>query len=425
MSALTPCRIPDPSQRETRPEAASTGRPTKVISREVPTDSVTTVKTKPKIAWNSPTRAEERFTPCPPLGEHGESAGVSRVVLGIAASACQSPSVGAVLFGVRVMSQASAARADGSREQSRRSVVRFPEPLYGVRMPAFTDEGLARIDAIVQHAVRARQAPGVVVGVASGADVHVSTAGEASVGGPPMRRDTLFRLASVTKPMTAAAVLALVDHGSLGLDDPVGRWLPELRERRVLRRPDAPLTDTVPAEREITVRDLLTFTWGFGMQGAMFVGAQPWPIQQAAVERGLNTFGPPAPATTPDPDTWLARLAELPLMLQPGAKWLYQSGSQVLGVLAARVEHRPFDEVLHERLFAPLGMHDTAFHTTDVDRLATAYRQGDGRAGRVRPAGRRLVTSRRRSRTAVPGCSRRSTTCWPSAGCCSAAGRRC
>jgi CubicO group peptidase (beta-lactamase class C family) len=147
----------------------------------------------------------------------------------------------------------------------------------------------------------------------------------------------------------------------------------------VLRSPDGELNDTVPAERPITTRDLLTFTWGFGMQGAMFMAAQPWPILTATVERELSTFGPPQPATTPDPDTWMARLGELPLLAQPGERWLYQSGAQVLGVLASRAAGAPFAEVLHERLLAPLGMNSTAFYTTDTTRLATAYERRAGR----------------------------------------------
>jgi CubicO group peptidase (beta-lactamase class C family) len=208
--------------------------------------------------------------------------------------------------------------------------------------------------------------------------VHVAVAGAMEFGGRPMARDTLFRIASVTKPMTAATVLAQVDAGLLALDEPIDRLLPELAGRRVLRAPDAELTDTVPARRAVTVRDLLTFTWGFGMPGAMFLAPSPWPIYTATVERDLHTFGPPAPAHTPDPDTWLTRLAELPLLAQPGERWLYQSGSQVLGVLAARVDGVPFGDVLRRRVLAPLGMRDTAFHTTDTARLATAYEKHDG-----------------------------------------------
>jgi CubicO group peptidase (beta-lactamase class C family) len=134
----------------------------------------------------------------------------------------------------------------------------------------------------------------------------------------------------------------------------------------------------VPAERPITARDLLTFTCGLGMQGAMFMAAEPWPVVTAAAERDLHLFGPAMPAATPDPDTWLARLGELPLLAQPGERWLYQTGSQILGVLAARAEGRPFGEVLRERVLRPLGMGDTAFAAADAARLATAYDQRDG-----------------------------------------------
>jgi CubicO group peptidase (beta-lactamase class C family) len=223
------------------------------------------------------------------------------------------------------------------------------------------------------------QAPGVVAAVARGDSVHVATAGAMAVGGPPMRRDTLFRISSTTKPMTAAVVLSLVEAGLLELDGPVDELLPELANRRVLLSPDGPVSDTVPAERSITVRDLLTFTWGFGMQGAMFMAPEPWPIFTATVERELSTFGPPQPAAMPDPDTWMARLGELPLLAQPGERWLYQTGSQVLGVLASRAADAPYGDVLRRRLLDPLGMDDTGFHTANIRRLSTAYETRDGR----------------------------------------------
>jgi CubicO group peptidase (beta-lactamase class C family) len=149
------------------------------------------------------------------------------------------------------------------------------------------DDTLARIDQIVEGAVDQGQVPGVVAAVVRGDTVHVATAGVMAVGGPPMRRDTLFRISSSTKPMTAATVLSLVDDGLLDLDAPVDELLPELADRRVLRHPDGPLDDTVPAQRPITTRDLLTFTWGFGMQGAMFMASEPWPIVTATLDREL------------------------------------------------------------------------------------------------------------------------------------------
>ena len=235
-----------------------------------------------------------------------------------------------------------------------------------------------RIDEIVEAAVEQGQAPGVVAAVAKGDATYVKAAGVMAIGGPPMRPDTLFRISSTTKPITAAVVLSLVEEGLLDLNGPVEELLPELADRRVLRRPDGPLADTVKAERPVTVRDLLTFTWGFGMQGAMFMSPDPWPIVKAVEERELASFGPPEPVTTPDPDTWMARLGELPLLAQPGERWLYSAGSQVLGVLAARAAGAPFEDVMRERVLTPLGMHDTAFHTKETKRLATAYENRDG-----------------------------------------------
>jgi CubicO group peptidase (beta-lactamase class C family) len=235
-----------------------------------------------------------------------------------------------------------------------------------------------RLEEIVETAVARGDAPGVVAAVSRGDEGYVAAAGVMAVGGPPMRPDTLFRIASITKPVTAAVVLSLAEDGLLGLEEPVDRLLPELADRRVLRRPDGPLTDTIKAERAVTTRDLLTFTWGFGMQGAMFMAPEPWPIVSAVAERELSSFGPPQPDTTPEPDTFMARLGELPLLAQPGERWLYSAGSQVLGVLAARAAGAPFEDVMRERVLAPLGMDDTAFYANDTSRLATSYENVNG-----------------------------------------------
>ena len=235
-----------------------------------------------------------------------------------------------------------------------------------------------KLDDIIEAAVARGDAPGVVAAVGRGDEGYVAAAGVMAVGGPPMQPDTLFRISSITKPVTAAAVLSLAEDGAFGLDEPVDRLLPELANRRVLRRPDGPLTDTTAAERAVTARDLLTFTWGFGMQGAMFMAPEPWPIVSAVAERELGAFGPPQPDTTPEPDTFMARLSELPLLAQPGERWLYSAGSQVLGVLAARAAGAPFEDVMRERVLAPLGMDDTAFYADDTGRLATAYERRDG-----------------------------------------------
>ncbi len=245
-----------------------------------------------------------------------------------------------------------------------------------------------KLDDIIETAVARGDAPGVVAAVGRGDEAYLTAAGVMAVGGPPMQPDTLFRIASVTKPVTAAVVLSLVEAGAIGLDEPVDRLLPELADRRVLRHPDGPLTDTVAAERAVTTRDLLAFTWGFGMQGAMFMAPEPWPIVSAVAERELSSFGPANPDTTPEPDTFMARLGELPLLAQPGERWLYSAGSQVLGVLAARAAGAPFEDVMRERVLAPLGLHDTAFYASDTSRLATAYENVDGKlAVRDRPDG--------------------------------------
>lgn len=243
-------------------------------------------------------------------------------------------------------------------------------------MSTLTSSGLERFAEVAAGHVGPDKIPGLVALVSRGEHVHVEALGSLSLEGPPVRRDSLFRIASTTKPVTGAAVMALVDEGLLGLDDPVEKWLPELADRRVLLRIDGPLGDTVPAERAITVRDLLTFTFGFGMVVEMFMAPEPWPVVRAANELGLAALGPPNPDEQPDPDTWISRLGSLPLMAQPGQQWMYNTGALVLGVLAARAAGVPFADVLRSRLFKPLGMRDTAFWAPDVSRLATAYAAG-------------------------------------------------
>ncbi len=215
--------------------------------------------------------------------------------------------------------------------------------------------------------------PGVVTLIARGDEIHVDAVGTMTADGKdPMRRDTIFRIASITKPITAAATMILVDNGALRLDDSVEHWLPELSNRKVLKRIDSQLDDTVPAKRSITLRDLLTFCLGFGSVMAM---PGTYPIQKPIGDGHLGGDGPPRPSLTPDPDEWLRRLGELPLMYQPGERWAYNTGSDVLGVLIARVSGKSFGTFLRERLFEPLGMKDTAFSVpaSKLDRLPSCY----------------------------------------------------
>jgi CubicO group peptidase (beta-lactamase class C family) len=239
-----------------------------------------------------------------------------------------------------------------------------------------TASGVAELHAVAQRYAGDGLVPGLVALVARGDHVHVDALGKLAVDGPPVWRDSLFRISSTTKPITAAATLALVAEGRLDLDEPVDRLLPELASRRVLRTMSGPLDDTVPARRPITARDLLTFTFGFGSSLEQFMAPEPWPVAAASDALGLATLGPPDPGRQPDPDTWIAGLGSLPLMAQPGERWLYSTGASVLGVLLARAAGVPFAEVLRTRIFEPLGMHDTSFWARDPSRLATAYRSG-------------------------------------------------
>jgi CubicO group peptidase (beta-lactamase class C family) len=137
---------------------------------------------------------------------------------------------------------------------------------------------------------------------------------------------------------------------------------------------DGPLDDTVPAHRAITTRDLLTFTFGFGLAVEMFFANPSWPVVEAAAALHLETIGPPNRDAQPDPGTWIAGLGSLPLLAQPGERWFYNTAASVLGVLAARAAGQPFGEVLRTRIFEPLGMRDTGLWATQTGRLMTAYR---------------------------------------------------
>jgi CubicO group peptidase (beta-lactamase class C family) len=171
--------------------------------------------------------------------------------------------------------------------------------------------------------------------------------------------DTIFRIASLTKPILATATMMLVEDGRLALDEPVDRLLPELANRKVLKRIDGPLDDTVPANRPITVEDLLTFRMGYGM---VFEPTfqPPYPIINAADELQL-VMGPPDPRTPHSPDEWIKLFGTLPLMYQPGERWQYNAGSLVLSVLAARASGQPLEDLFRTRIFEPLGMKDTGF----------------------------------------------------------------
>ena len=242
-------------------------------------------------------------------------------------------------------------------------------------------DGLSTLHDLMAAHVASGALPGLVTLVAAGDEVHVDVVGTPSFTDPtPLRRDAVFRIASLTKPIVAATAMSLVDDGVLHLDQPVDDLLPELAERRVLRAIDADLDDTVPARRSITVDDLLTYRMGFG---SVMAPPDTVPIQRAEAGAGLQSIGgPPWPPGRHDPDSWIAALGSLPLMYQPGERWLYNTSGQVLGVLVARAAGTDLASVVRERILEPLGMSDTGFSVpTDAQARLTTFYVPDAETG--------------------------------------------
>ena len=237
----------------------------------------------------------------------------------------------------------------------------------------FSSTRLGRVRALLERHVHAGFVPGVVAVLARHGEVHIEAVGTLAFEGAgartPMAPDTICRIASMTKPIVAACAMTLVEDGTLRLDDPVDDLLPELAEMTVLADPHGPLHDTVPATRPITLRDLLAFTLGTGM-----VPAEPGtvPIADALAAHGA-----------PSPDEWLRRLGALPLVHQPGERWMYETGANVTGVLIARATGGSLGAAVRERICAPLGMQDTAFSVDGArrGRVATAYAHDPAAAG--------------------------------------------
>lgn len=218
-------------------------------------------------------------------------------------------------------------------------------------------------------------------GLAWGLDLHgirhLGALGHLDTDGrDPVRTNSIFRISSMTKPVTAAAALSLVEDGLLSLDEPIDRLIPELAGPSVLRRPAGPLTHTETARRPITLEDLLTFRLGHGADFAT-MGDQT-PLDARLNELGL-ALGPPDPRAHPDPDDWLARLGSVPLRHQPGHRWLYNTGAEVLGVLLARACGTSLTEVLRGRVFDPLEMQDTGFWVPPESRtrLGSCFASGE------------------------------------------------
>lgn len=238
-------------------------------------------------------------------------------------------------------------------------------------MQPWTRYGLTRLDEIVANHVAAHDVPGAAWLLARHGDVHVGTAGSID-GSRAVGRDTIFRIASMSKPLTAALTLSLAEECVLRLDDPLARWVPEIADRRVMVHPHGSIDDTVAAARQPTVHDALTFRLGWGMD------FESWDSQTlpAAMADALGLeVGPPRPQQIPASDRFAAVLGRFPLEHDPGERWLYNTGSDVLVIVVERATGARFGDVLRERILGPLGMGDTAFHVPAeaMGRFGPAY----------------------------------------------------
>lgn len=233
-----------------------------------------------------------------------------------------------------------------------------PDPVAAALRPVLESGGLAGAVTRVWHAGRL---------------AHAQAHGHLDVeAGIPMPGDALFRIASLTKPITTVAALQLLEEGTFALDEPISRWAPELASPRVLRTPNGPLTDTVPAERPITFLDLLTHRAGFTYG----------PFWRGPIAAAHDAILGPDIDNAHDPDTWIASLGALPLIDQPGATLHYGHSTDLLGLLLARMDDRPLADVLALRVFGPLGMTDTGFDVPASKRARRAVTYGwddDGR----------------------------------------------
>jgi CubicO group peptidase (beta-lactamase class C family) len=240
-------------------------------------------------------------------------------------------------------------------------------------MSGLTKSGLERMRHLLSGHVERNEMPGLVALISHHDDTHVETMGTLAFDkSAPMKRDTIFRIASITKPIATVAAMLLLEECKFRLDDSIEPWLPELANRRVLKSLSSQIDDTVPALRAITVRDLLTYRMGFGSVMAM---PNTYPIQKYIRDYRIGGDGPILPSEPATMDQWLQKLGSLPLIAQPGERWMYQVSGDVLGTLIVRVSGKSLGSFLKERIFDPLGMKDTAFHVPPekIDRLPTFY----------------------------------------------------
>ena len=226
------------------------------------------------------------------------------------------------------------------------------------------------LHGLLGHYVSNGALPGAVGLVAGPGRSEVAAVGSVSLGGVPMATDSIFRIASITKPITAASVMMLVEDGRIALDAPVRQWLPELAEPAVVRTPASAVDDVVPASRPITVLDLLSFSAGYGFASDFSLPAVQALFSVQKDGREPRSFLPP--------DEWMAELARIPLVYQPGEGWLYDTCSTLQGVLVARVSGQSLGDFMAERVFEPLGMADSGFDVPAAQRhrFTSYYRTG-------------------------------------------------
>jgi CubicO group peptidase (beta-lactamase class C family) len=225
----------------------------------------------------------------------------------------------------------------------------------------FSQTRLDRMYATLRRHLTESRIPGLVALIYHRGHEHVYAIGSFAFDGTvPMERNTIFRLASMTKPITALATMILVEECKIRLDDSVDYWLPELKDRKVLRTIESPLDDTVPAKRRITLRDLLTFRSGYGEIGLV---SPTSPLQKAMIDAQLPLSTWPLTFTT---DEFMKRLGNLPLAHHPGELWLYHMSAEILGVLIARISGKSLASFLRERIFEPLRMADTDFYVPEA-----------------------------------------------------------
>ena len=230
------------------------------------------------------------------------------------------------------------------------------------------------IEAALQKVVDSGQIAGAATLVWRDGEAQTACVGWRDVeANLPVERDTIFRIASMTKPITSVAALMLVEEGRIALIDSIARYAPEFSHMRVLRSPNGPLDETDPAERPITFEDLLTHRAGF-TYGDFHRG----PIAQAY----RDALGGDIDSDVA-PDEWIARLARLPLIGQPGSAMYYGCSTDLLGLLIARIEGAPLGEVLKRRIFDPLGMKDTSFLVPREKRARRAAAYGFDEEGRL------------------------------------------